>query len=239
MHSQADAFTAHSVWDFASTPTENYPLMLHYPYRELYRKQVVKQADLVLAMHMRGDVFTREEKARNFAYYEALTVRDSSLSACTQAVIAAEVGHLDLAYDYLGEAALIDLNDLAHNTGNGVHMASLAGTWIALICGFGGMRDHSGVLSFEPRLPSALRRLEFGVQWHGRTLRIDVTPEKVSYTLTAGDDYRHHALRIDGASVRRPDVDREHAAGHGRPDSDPTAGPGSRAPRRGCGGRPD
>ena len=97
----------------------DYPLLLHFPYFDLYRKQVVKQADLVLAMHWRGDAFTAEEKARNFAYYEARTVRDSSLSACTQAVMAAEVGHLDLAYDYLAEAALMDLHDLEHNTRDG------------------------------------------------------------------------------------------------------------------------
>ena len=94
------------MWDFDATPPEQYPLLLHFPYFDLYRKQVVKQADLVLAMHLRGDAFTREEKARDFAYYEQLTVRDSSLSACTQAVIAAEVGHLELAYDYFAEAAL-------------------------------------------------------------------------------------------------------------------------------------
>ena len=103
---------------------------------------MVKQADLVLAMQLRGDAFTAEQKARNFAYYEALTVRDSSLSACTQAVIAAEVGHLDLAYDYLAEAALMDLDDLEHNTRDGLHIASLAGAWIALVAGFGGMRDR-------------------------------------------------------------------------------------------------
>jgi alpha,alpha-trehalose phosphorylase len=93
--------------------------MLHFPYFDLYRKQVVKQADLVLAMHLFSGAFTSEQKARNFAYYERLTVRDSSLSACTQAAIAAEVGHLDLALDYLGEAALIDLYDLEHNTATG------------------------------------------------------------------------------------------------------------------------
>ena len=106
VHPQAEEFTEHEVWDFARTAPEQYPLLLHFPYFDLYRKQVVKQADLVLAMHLRGDAFTAEQKARNFDYYEALTVRDSSLSACTQAVMAAEVGHLDLAYDYLGEAAL-------------------------------------------------------------------------------------------------------------------------------------
>ena len=99
-------------------------------------------------MHCRGDAFTAEQKARNFAYYEALTVRDSSLSACTQAVMAAEVGHLDLAYDYSAEAALMDLDDLEHNTRDGVHIASLAGAWIALVAGFGGMRDYGGELTF-------------------------------------------------------------------------------------------
>ena len=101
VHPQAEEFTEHDRWDFAGTLPEQYPLLLHFPYFDLYRKQVVKQADLVLAMHARGDAFTDEQKARNFAYYEALTVRDSSLSACTQAVLAAEVGHLGLAYDYL------------------------------------------------------------------------------------------------------------------------------------------
>ena len=155
IHPQAEGFTEHAVWDFASTPPENYPLLLHYSYRELYRKQVVKQADLALAMHTRGDMFTAEQKARNFAYYEAITVRDSSLSATTQAVMAAEVGQLELAYDYLGEAALMDLADLEHNTRDGVHMASLAGAWIALVAGFGGMREMDGRLWFTPRLPRA------------------------------------------------------------------------------------
>src|SRR6202043_1968451 len=103
-------------WDFEHTRPDQYPLLLHFPYFDLYRKQVVKQADLVLALHLRGDAFTAEEKARDFDYYEALTVRDSSLSACTQAVMAAEVGHLELAFDYYREAALMDLDNLEHNT---------------------------------------------------------------------------------------------------------------------------
>src|SRR5262249_48244372 len=109
VHPQAAGFTRHERWDFENTRPDQYPLLLHFPYFQIYRKQVVKQADLVLALHVLGDAFTDEEKARDFAYYEALTVRDSSLSACTQAVVAAEVGHLELAYDYFGEAALVDL----------------------------------------------------------------------------------------------------------------------------------
>ena len=153
VHPQSEGFTDHQEWDFKNTPADRYPLMLHYPYHDLYRKQVVKQADLVLAMHLRGDAFTPEQKARNFSYYEPLTVRDFSLSSCTQAVVAAEVGQIDLAYDYLGEAARMDLDNLERNTGDGLHIASLAGAWIALVAGFGGMRDHGGRLTFAPRLP--------------------------------------------------------------------------------------
>ena len=186
VHPQAQDFTQHEVWDFASTPPDHYPLLLHAAYFDLYRKQVVKQPDLVLAMHLRGDAFTDDQKARNFAYYEPLTVRDSSLSASTQAVLAAEIGHMDLAYDYLGEVALMDLNDLEHNTRDGVHMAAVAGTWIALVEGFGGMRTHGGALSFAPRLPSGLKRMVFNLRYRDRRLRVTTTPAAASYALLAG-----------------------------------------------------
>ncbi len=158
VHPQSEGFTRHEVLDLEGL---EFPLLLHVPYFQLYRRQVVKQADLVLALFLRGDRFTADEKARDFAYYEAITVRDSSLSACVQAVVAAEVGHVELAYDYFGEAALMDLGDLMHNTGDGLHIASLAGSWIAAVAGFGGLRDHGGELSFRPRLPAALTRLAF------------------------------------------------------------------------------
>ena len=156
VHQQSEGFTRHARWDFEGTGPDQYPLLLHFPYFQLYRTQVVKQADLVMALYLRGDAFTPEEKAADFDYYEPLTVRDSSLSACIQAIVAAEVGHLDLAYDYTVEAALIDLRDLAANTHDGLHIASLAGTWLALVGGFGGMRDHDGEITFAPRLPPRL-----------------------------------------------------------------------------------
>jgi alpha,alpha-trehalose phosphorylase len=194
VHPQSEGFTEHQVWDFAGTKPEQYPLLLHFPYFDLYRKQVVKQADLVLALHWRGDAFTDDEKARDFAYYEALTVRDSSLSACTQAVIAAEVGHLELAYDYFGEAALMDLQDLEHNTRDGIHIASLAGAWIAAVAGFGGMRDHDGELTFAPRLPARLERLAFRLLFRGRRLQVEVTKSHATYRLLDGSplEIGHH-----------------------------------------------
>ncbi|HET7530987.1 MAG TPA: glycoside hydrolase family 65 protein [Mycobacteriales bacterium] len=200
VHPQDEAFTEHAVWDFAATPPDHYPLLLHYPYFDLYRKQVVKQADLVLAMQLRGDAFTPEQKRRNFDYYEALTVRDSSLSAATQAVMAAEVGHLDLALDYAAEAALVDLRDLKHNTRDGLHMASLAGTWTALVWGFGGTRDHDGQLTFAPRLPAGLTRLRFNLLYRGVRLRVEVHPDAATYSLTDGGrtlTLRHHGEQFD------------------------------------------
>jgi alpha,alpha-trehalose phosphorylase len=186
VHPQAEEFTEHARWDFETTRPDQYPLLLHFPYFDLYRKQVVKQADLVLAMHLRGDAFSDEEKARNFAYYEGLTVRDSSLSASTQSVIAAEVGHLGLAYTYLRECALIDLQDLALNTQEGLHLAALAGTWIATVAGFGGLRDHGGKITFAPRLPAALARLEFRLGIRGSRLCVEVDHERARYSIASG-----------------------------------------------------
>jgi alpha,alpha-trehalose phosphorylase len=207
VHQQSQGFTRLQEWDFENTPPEAYPLLLNYPYFDLYRKQVVKQADLVMAMYLRGDAFTPEEKARNFAYYDARTVRDSSLSACIQAVMAAEVGFTELAHDYLGEAALMDLHDLHQNARDGVHVASLAGSWIALVAGLGGMRDFNGQLAFAPRLPSRINRLEFSLLWRGLRLRVDVTADEVTYSLRNGGGQArltllHHGKEIEVTQVK-------------------------------------
>jgi alpha,alpha-trehalose phosphorylase len=198
VHPQHDGFTKYAPWDFAGTPDDHYPLLLHYPYFQLYRKQVVKQADVVLAIQLRGDAFTPAQKLRNFDYYEALTVRDSSLSACTQAVIAAEVGHLQLAYDYLAEAALMDLQDREHNTKDGLHIASLAGAWTALVGGFGGMRAGQDGLAFSPSLPPGLAGLSFRMRYRERIVRVAVRRGVASYSLLAGDPLpiTHHGQSV-------------------------------------------
>jgi alpha,alpha-trehalose phosphorylase len=199
VHPQAEGFTRHAVLDFDALEDKDYPLLLTMPYVQLYRLQVVKQADLVLAMQLRGDAFTAEQKAANFAYYEALTVRDSSLSACTQAVIAPELAHLDLAYDYTIENAITDLHDLHNNSSNGLHIASLAGTWMCLVAGFGGMRDHSGTLSFAPQLPQGLDRLAFTITHQGLRLRVETDGQQATYSLN--DDGRPLELLHHGEPV--------------------------------------
>ncbi len=227
VHPQSEGFTSHKLWDFEGTAAEHYPLLLNFPYFDLYRKQVIKQADLVLAMQIRPDAFTDEQMRRNFAYYEAITVRDSSLSACTQAVIAARTGHLDLAYNYLGEAALVDLHDLAGNTDHGIHIASMSGTWTAIVLGFGGMGCDADGLSFAPVLPASLSRVSFGLRWQGRQIRVTITPGETEYQLVSGAPMRlrHHgdpvALDDEPATLPVPSVDRV----------EPVEQPYGRAPR--------
>ncbi len=230
VHPQHEGFTDYARWDFRNTPEDHYPLLLHYPYFQLYRKQVIKQADLALAMYLRPDAFTPEEKARNFAYYEPLTVRDSSLSACTQAVIAAEVGQLDLAHDYLAEAALMDLRDVEHNTSDGVHMASLAGAWMALVAGFGGMRAGAGALAFSPRLPGGITELKFRLRYRGRKLRVTINSERARYELLEGDPLPvvHHGKEFElGKKASQHDIPAVQAGP--RPEQPPGRAPFRRA----------
>jgi alpha,alpha-trehalose phosphorylase len=229
IHQQSEGFTSHQRWDFERTSPGQYPLLLHFPYFDIYRKQVVKQADLVLALHVCGDAFTPEQKARDFEYYEALTVRDSSLSASTQAVIAAEVGHLELAYDYFAEAALMDLHDLEHNTSDGLHIACLAGAWIAAVAGFGGMRDHEGRLTFAPRLPSRLERLAFRMLFRGRRLHIEATKAHTTYSVLDGPplEIEHHGQPLTVSTERSVVVETPPT-----PRRAPPTQPPGRAPTR-------
>ena len=195
VHQQCEGFTTFKEWEF--TDKTQFPLLLHESYVRLYPAQVIKQADLVLAMHWRSHAFTAEQKARNVDYYEPRMVRDSSLSACTQAVLCAEVGHLELAHAYAYEAAAIDLRDLHHNTKDGLHMASLAGAWIALVAGFGGLRDDDGVPELDPQLPEEIVRLRFRLRWKGLRLIVDVDHAEVRYTVEYnGDDTVDDALTI-------------------------------------------
>jgi alpha,alpha-trehalose phosphorylase len=229
VHPQSEGFTEHQDWDFEATTPDQYPLLLHFPYFDLYRKQVVKQADLVLALHTCSESFTDDQKLANFDYYEALTVRDSSLSACTQAVVAAEVGHLGLAYVYYREAALMDLDDLEHNVRDGLHIASLAGAWTAAVAGFGGMRDGAGRLSFKPQLPDEITRLAFRIGYKGSVLSVEIEPDQATYRLLSGDTTQvtHYGSDLEltaDAPVSMP----VPAA----PRLDPPRQPAGREPRR-------
>jgi alpha,alpha-trehalose phosphorylase len=185
---QDDSFLEREPWDFQNTPSDKYPLLLFYHPLDIYRKQVIKQADVVLAMFLLDDAFSREAKQRNFEFYDPLTTGDSSLSSCIEAIIAAQTGDMDKAIQYGMAALLMDLADVGGNVKDGCHIASMGGTWMMLTYGFGGMRDHDGTLSFWPRrAPEENAILRFPLTYRGQVLEVEIGPETVQYSLREGE----------------------------------------------------
>ena len=209
VHLQDDAFLAREVWDFANTPLDHYPLLLHYHPLVIYRHQVIKQADVVLATFLLGEHFTSAEKRRIFDYYDPLTTGDSSLSVCIQSIMAAELGYYEKAYRYFADAVVMDLGDIGGNVRDGLHIASLGGTWIALVYGFAGLRDHGGRLRFHPWLPEGWTCLRFRLRVKDQLLEVDIRAQGVEYRLLEGD-----CLQIEHAGETL-DVQR------GRPEARP------------------
>jgi alpha,alpha-trehalose phosphorylase len=184
---QDSHFLDREVWDLARTPQEKRPLMLHYHPLVIYRFQVLKQADVVLALFLQGDHFSLERKRADFEYYDPITTGDSSLSGVVQSIIAAEVGYRELALRYFHNALFVDLADLHGNTTDGVHVASTGGVWNCLAYGFGGMRDYNGVVTFDPRLPESWEGLSFQITLRGTRVRVDLTASQITFTVVEGD----------------------------------------------------
>lgn len=184
---QDDSFLEKAIWDFENTPKENYPLLLHYHPLVIYRHQVLKQADLVLALFLQGNRFTMADKKRNFDYYEQITSHDSSLSPSIHSVIAAEVGYHEKAYQYFMQTARMDLDDYNNNVKDGIHSASMAGAWMSIINGFAGLREYEGKLMFSPSVPEKWEGYHFKVTFKGRLIDVNISKVAVVYTLLEGE----------------------------------------------------
>jgi alpha,alpha-trehalose phosphorylase len=196
---QDDSFLERQPWDFANTPPERYPLLLFYHPLNIYRHQVIKQADVLLAMFLLGHEFSLEAKRRNFNYYDPLTTGDSSLSSCIEAIAALEIGEYDKAVTYARAALLMDLADVGGNVKDGCHIASMGGTWMVFAYGFGGLRDYHGQLSFRPqRPPEGQASLHFSITWRGQLLEIEISPDSTTYNMREGTGL---TIRHDGEEI--------------------------------------
>ena len=217
---QDDQFLNQEPWDFDRTPADKYPLLLFFHPLTIYRYQVIKQADLVLAMFLLGHEFAPDLKQRNFAFYDPITTGDSSLSACIQSIMAAEVGEKDKALEYARVATVMDLGDVAGNVKDGCHIAAMGGVWMIFVYGFAGLRDYGGQLCFWPALPEVLHCIRFQLQYQGQTLEVNVGQERTEYRLKHGTGLtiRHEKeevkLSADNPSVQRPNRTHERL----RPD---------------------
>jgi alpha,alpha-trehalose phosphorylase len=214
---QDDQFLNQEPWDFDRTPADKYPLLLFFHPLTIYRYQVLKQADLVLAMFLLGHEFAPDLKRRNFAFYDPITTGDSSLSACIQSIMAAEVGEMDKALEYARVATLMDLGDVAGNVKDGCHIAAMGGVWMIFVYGLAGLRDYGGGLCFWPVLPDVLHCIRFRLNYRGQTLEVNVGQATTHYRLITGTGLtiRHEEeevkLSADRPFVERPN--RKHDTG--------------------------
>ncbi|OJF75734.1 MAG: beta-phosphoglucomutase [Treponema sp. CETP13] len=183
IYPQDDSFLDKEPWDFAHTPSENYPLLLHYHPLVIYRHRVLKQPDLVLAQFLLSSCFTRAEKIRNFNFYEQYTTGDSSLSYCIQCIMSCETGNIQKAFDYFNETVRMDIDDIKGNVKDGIHTASMAGSWMSVVYGFAGFRDYNSEWLFNPQLPKKWKKITFKLQLEGHILQVTITHDKAIYEL--------------------------------------------------------
>ncbi|HEX9777474.1 MAG TPA: glycosyl hydrolase family 65 protein [Geopsychrobacteraceae bacterium] len=226
IHPQDEDFLELEKWDIKNTPRDRFPLLLYYHPLVIYRYQVIKQADVVLAMLLLNHIFTDAQKQRNFEYYDPLTTGDSSLSACIQSIVAAEIGESRKAMEYARFAVLMDLADIGGNMADGCHIASMGGTWMVAVYGFAGMRDYNGRISFDPLLPEPIEELRFPLQIRGKRLVVSVTRAEASYRLEEGGELEitHQGMPLtlkEGIEFRCA-IKAGTAA-----EQDPTAAPGA------------
>ena len=206
---QDEHFLDREHWNFEQTPADRYPLLLHYHPLEIYRHQVIKQTDVVLATYLLDHHFSGEETRRTFDYYNPLTTGDSTLSACIQSVVASAAGYSEVALEYFVGACAVDLLDTHGNTADGIHIASCGGTWLALVAGFGGLRDSDGHVRLHPQLPAEWDRLRFRIEVRGQLIEVDMTHETTTYRLLEGSgmliEHCGEELRLTtAAAIRRP-----------------------------------
>ncbi len=233
IHPQDEHFLERELWDLEHTPQDRRPLLLHYHPLVIYRFQVLKQADVVLALFLQGQRFSVESKCRDFEYYDPITTGDSTLSAVVQSIVAAEVGYQEMAMEYFFAGLYVDLGNLHDNTSDGVHIASAGGVWSSLVCGFGGMRDHHGHITFDPRLPEGWTSLGYTLQIRGSRLRVELTHEAITLTVDKGPVLSLQVrgetvelipgvpvtIELDGQGDRLPSLEGNHpVVGGRRPD---------------------
>ena len=196
---QDDSFLSKKKWHLANTPEENFPLLLHYHPLHLYRHQVCKQADTVLAHFIFEDAQDEETIRNSFLYYEGITTHDSSLSTCIFSIAASKLAFREKAYNYFGDSAMLDLYNTHGNTRDGIHTANMGGVWMAIVYGFAGLRIKESGLSFNPRLPGQWQACRFRIAYRDSRIQVEMTQTETTFTLLEGTK---KAIRVYGKPHR-------------------------------------
>lgn len=180
---QDDTFFEKAPWPFSDTPKENYPLLLHYHPMVIYKHQVSKQADGLLAELLFPQDYSIEQIARDYDFYEKVTTHDSSLSRSVFSILASRTGQTEKGYNYFMDTALMDLTDLQGNSQDGIHAANMGGSWLSMIYGFGGLSFGHQQIDFTNHLPKEISDLRFRLRLQGTLVEVELTEGKAHLRL--------------------------------------------------------
>lgn len=183
---QDDSFLHKNKWDISATPKEKFPLLLHYHPLHLYRFQVCKQADTVMAHFLYEDEQSEKTMKNSLEYYEGITTHDSSLSTCIFSIMASRLGMKEKAYEYFGDSAKLDLFNTHKNTKDGIHTANMGGNYMAIIYGFGNVRIKEQGLFIAPILPNDWESYEFCLMYHNSRISVVVGKDGCEVELLEG-----------------------------------------------------
>ena len=187
---QDDSFLSKAVWDFENTPKDHYPLLLHYHPLYIYRYQVCKQADTVLAHFLLEDEQKLSTIKNSYEYYEKITTHDSSLSTCIFSIVASKLGDIKKAYDYFMQTTRLDLDNVHHNTKDGIHTANMGGTYMGMVYGFAGLRIKEQGIFFNPIIPEQWESYEFKICYQERTIKVHISKNQCNFTLLEGKELK-------------------------------------------------
>jgi maltose phosphorylase len=199
--------------DLQQFPVEQIPVYKNWAYVKIFRHNMVKQPDLLNLMYFYSQDYTMEEKLANYEYYEARTIHESSLSPSMHAILAAELGKMEEAYDFFAYGARLDLDNYNRNTEQGLHVTSAAGVWASMIFGFGGMRTDGDVLIFNPTIPDKWKSYRFRVWYQGAKIEVNVNQDKAEFAVISGPAVpvcifgKHRVLSSEGISTKLYTID--------------------------------
>jgi maltose phosphorylase len=184
---QQDGFLDKEILSVKDLRPEDRPLNQKWSWDRILRSCFIKQADVLQGLYFFEDRYENEVIRKNFDFYEPMTVHESSLSPCVHVILASKLGYKQQAYELYLRTARLDLDDYNNDTEDGLHITSMAGTWMSVVKGFGGMRVRDGLLHFNPFIPDQWKSYSFRVEFRGRVIKVRISTGKVDTILESGE----------------------------------------------------
>jgi maltose phosphorylase len=195
---QQDGFLDKELVPVSQLDRSQRPINQKWSWDRILRSPYIKQADVLQGFYFFEDHFSKEALERHFDFYEPLTVHESSLSPCVHSIQAAVLGRMEQAYTFYLRTSRLDLDDYNKEVEEGLHITSMAGTWMSIVEGFGGMRVKNNTLHFEPKIPAQWKGYSFKINFRGQVLKVSVQADATHFTLEGSNEL--HVV-VNGTTV--------------------------------------